>query len=85
MPAKPALMPRLMFAGPNNCTHYRDGIQHVGQRHQGRMEERRDPADDFEANETGQHKYAETGEQIQLHDLFPSEVAATGAAKAGRE
>jgi hypothetical protein len=27
----------------------------------------------------------ETGEQIQLHDLFPSKAAATGAAKAGRE
>jgi hypothetical protein len=47
--------------------------------------EKGDPADDFEAKETGQHKYVETGEQIQLHDLFPSEVAATGAAKAGRE
>jgi hypothetical protein len=35
--------------------------------------------------EAGEHKHVKTTEQIQLHDLFPSEVAATGAAKAGRE
>jgi len=49
------------------------------------MEERRDSANHFKSNETGEHEDVTTGEQIQFHDLFPSEAAATGAAKEGRE
>ena len=82
---RPATGWSFVFAGQNNCAYYSNGVQRVGQRPQGRMQQGLDPADHFKADETGEHKYVKTGEQIQLHDLFPSEPAATGAANPERQ
>jgi hypothetical protein len=49
------------------------------------MQERRNPADHFKTDETREHEHLQTGEQIQFHDLFPSEAAASGAARGGKE
>src|SRR5712692_522902 len=60
---------RVVLTGKNNGADHGDGIERVGQRHQGCVQKRRNTPYDFESDKRGQHENVEAGEQIQLHDF----------------
>src|SRR5216684_3219737 len=47
----------LLFADQDNRTDDRDGIEGIRQRHEWRMQQRRNVADNFESDESRQHEY----------------------------
>ena len=63
----------LVFTGQDDGADDGDGVEGVGQRHQRRVKQRRDAADDFESDECGQHENVKAGEQIHFISEFPPE------------
>src|SRR5262249_49124956 len=62
--------PALMLAGQDDGADHSDGIERVGQRHQRRVEQRRDPANHLEPDEGRQHDYVQAGDQIRRHSFL---------------
>ena len=75
----------LALAGQDDRAHDGDRVQRVGQRHQRRVQQRRNPPDHFEADERGQHEDVEAGDQVKLHRSAPSACRrVAGSAKNSR-
>jgi hypothetical protein len=45
-----------VFADQYDGTDHCDGVKGIGERHERRVEQRRDSADDFESDESRQHE-----------------------------
>src|SRR5580698_10331597 len=73
-----------VFTGENDGADNGDGVERVGERHQRRVKQRRDAANDFESDECGQHENVEACEQIQLHCGVSSLAARAGSWKSSR-
>src|SRR6266700_1591518 len=61
----------LLFADQDNRTDDRDGIEGIRQRHEWRMQQRRNVADNFESDESRQHEYEKCIDQVGTHVLTP--------------
>ncbi len=59
----------LLLAHQDNCADDGDGVESVGQRHERRMQQGRDVADDFESDEGRQHEYEKRVDQVGTHVL----------------
>src|SRR5579864_4115757 len=76
----------LLFADEDDGTDDGDGVEGVGERHQRRVEQGRDVADDFEADEGCEHEYEEGVDDVGRHGVSSQfSVASTqiAGAKAG--
>ncbi len=73
-----------VFTGEDDGADDGDGVESVGERHQWRVKQRRDAADDFESDECGQHEDVKASEQIQLHFGVSSLAARAGNWKSSR-
>src|SRR5258708_704163 len=62
----------VVFTCKNDGADNSDGIERVGQRHQGGVQKRGNAAYDFKSDKRGQHENVEAGKQIQLHDFATS-------------
>ena len=63
---------RLRLAQDHDRAHQRDGGQGVGEGHQRRVEQLRDPADHLEADERRQREDEEVGDdQVRAHEVTP--------------
>ena len=71
-----------VFAGQDDGADDGDGVERVGEGHQRSVQQRRDAADDFKADECGQHENVKAGEQVQLH-CGVSSSDSSGTARAG--
>src|SRR5258708_26251491 len=69
------------FNGENDGADDGDGVERVGQGHQGRVQQRGNAADDFKSDKRSQHENVEAGKQIQLHDFASSFIAADNAGR----
>ena len=73
-----AMVPRmsasvdLALAGEDDGAHNRNGIQRIGQRHQRRMQQRRDPANHLESDECRKNKDIEAVDEIGGDHYFVS-------------
>src|SRR5580704_6374349 len=84
--AKDGGEPALAFANQNDRAHDRDRVQCVGQRHQRRVQQRRNPANHFESDESCQHEDVKAGQEIHFHQAAPPAgvVCNAGSAKNSR-
>ena len=71
-------------SGQDDRADHRDRVERVGQRHQRRVQQGRDPPDHFEADECRQHEHVEAGDQVELHVVAPLGPAGGGSAKNSR-
>ena len=53
--------------GDDDGGDHGDGVERVGQRHQRRVQQRRDALDHFEPDEARQDEHVEIGEKIRRH------------------
>src|SRR6516164_1148789 len=74
------------LARQDDCADHRNGVQCIRQRHQRRVQQRRNAPDHFESYECGQHEHVEARKQIQLHEeLLPADVdSSAGSEKNSR-
>src|SRR6266849_1113557 len=63
----------------DDCADNGDGVQRIRERHQWRVQERRNSADHFEADKRGEQEYVQTCNQVQLHQAPPPAGAACSA------
>src|SRR5260370_40610653 len=73
---------RVVFTCENDGADDGDGVERVGQGHQGCVQQRGNAADDFKSDKRSQHENVEAGKQIQLHDFASSFIAADKAGSA---
>src|SRR5260370_13380381 len=73
---------RVVFTCENDGADDGDGVERVGQGHQGCVQQRGNAADDFKSDKRSQHENVEAGKQIQLHDFASSFIAADKAGRA---
>src|SRR5579863_4672046 len=76
----------LVLAGEENRSDHGDRVQRVRKRHQRRMQERRNAANHFQADERGEQKYISAGKEVHFHRQVVSFAWATsgGSAKNSR-
>ena len=75
----------LLLAGQDDRADHGDRIERVGQRHQRRVEQRRDAPDHLEPDECRQHEHVEARNQVELHRSAPSGMPrSAGSAKNSR-
>src|SRR5215468_8680867 len=58
---------RRMPPGNDDRRHYHDGIERVGQRHQRRVQKRRDPLDQLKTHKSRQDEKVKIGHEIRWH------------------
>ena len=61
----------LAFTREDDRADHGDGVERVGERHQRRVQQRRDPPDHLESDERGEHEDVQTGNQVCLHKSMP--------------
>jgi hypothetical protein len=60
----------LALADQDNRSYDGDSVERVGQRHQWSVQQGRNVADDFEADEAGQHKDKQRIDQVFAHEVL---------------
>ncbi len=53
--------------GDDDGGDHHDGVQRVGERHQRRMQQRRDALDHFKSDEAGENEYKKIGDEVRRH------------------
>ena len=62
---------RLMASGDDDGADHDDGVERVGERHQRRVQQRRDALDQLEADEARQHEDVQIRDEIRRHAFPP--------------
>src|ERR1700730_13924491 len=72
-----------MLSRKHDCADHGDGVKRVGQRHERRVKQWRDAADDFESDETRQHKNVQAIDNIRHGAPYNPDYP--GVTSSGRE